>query len=645
MTAISHGHKYLTISDQHWACDIEADNLLDKATKIWCVCLINVVTKKRQTFTNAGDFQTWLGENSTSVLVGHNFIAYDLVMLNRFWKMSIPVTRVVDTYVLSQLYNPKMGTPPGCKKGGHSLEAWGLRLKFPKTEHTDFTVYSTTMAQYCMNDTILTAYLFRKLTERMNNVGFSEIGCEIEHLAWNIIQNKQKKNGFPFDVQRAELLHVSLRRRCEELREEIEKLWPPRFQEVARYKAARKKDGTRSANYVRHLGQYPELRDLEDGGYVAYDWVRFNLGSPSERIEKLLELGWQPVSFTPKTDKGGGGNPKVDEDSLLEFAETHDRPEAKALAKWVVCNSRANMLFNTKKNGEEGGWINEYNPDTKAIHGSLFIAGTLRYRHSGPNSANIPAVRLKKVDGKDVIQYGEAGGYSYEARDLWTCGDPREWSLVGLDGTGIQARVLANYAYSDSFTELVLSGDIHAHNIKVLGLTNKAAAKKFFYTFIMGGGGARLAADQLQFGTKLTPREGEKLKKDYIASVPGFYELIERLTDELDRTGRITLCDGTPILVPSPHMVIPYLLQGDESRLMKKALVLVDEMIRRKRWTEHVLKVADIHDEIQYRVRVGYEEAFVQEALPCFEKAGVFFNYRLPIQGDAKIGKTWAKTH
>jgi hypothetical protein len=42
----------------------------------------------------------------------------------------------------------------------------------------------------------------------------------------------------------------------------------------------------------------------------------------------------------------------------------------------------------------------------------------------------------------------------------------------------------------------------------VLGLANKAAAKKFYYTLMMGGQGKRLAADQAQFGTKMTPAEG-----------------------------------------------------------------------------------------------------------------------------------------
>jgi hypothetical protein len=223
---------------------------------------------------------------------------------------------------------------------------------------------------------------------------------------------------------------------------------------------------------------------------------------------------------------------------------------------------------------------------------------------------------------------------------------------VGIDGTGIQNRCLIHGLIKTvgeeavrPFKELALEGDVHKRNIEVLGLANKAAAKKFYYTLMMGGQGARLAADQAQFGTKLTAKEGTILKDKMIASIPGFHKLIEVLQKELSDTGRITLCDGTPIIVKSPHMVIPYLLQGDESRLMKKALIFVDEEIRRRKHTSFVFKVADIHDEWQWKVHNDYVAEFIEYSLPCFVKAGEHFNYNIPITGDSKVGKTWAETH
>lgn len=619
---------YLTPTENHWSADIEADNLLDKATTIWVLCLENVMTGERLRFLDGESFRGFMTDRPEYILVGHNFIQYDLPMLNRFWKTMIPISRVVDTYVLSQLYSPVFA-------GGHSLAAWGDRLRFPKGGFHDFSRLSREMVKYCRRDVSLTAKVFVKLAERMASVGFTEDGCKLEHYAWNIIQNKQRRVGFPFDIQKAHGLYAELRQREEELRAEIHRLWPPTLECIAEYKKAFKKDGSPSAQYQRHVEQYPKVLSEEDGTYRVYDYVTFNLGSPSQRIEKLLELGWKPVNKTPK------GNPKVDEDELLAFAETSGQKEVGALAKWIVINSRANMIRT---------WMDAYDERSRSIHGRLFIASTLRYRHSNPNSANIPAVRLKKVDGKDVVQYGEDGGYSYESRDCWGVTDP-EWIMVGIDAKGIQLRCLCHNLAKmvgvetvKPFTDVILEGDPHTKNATALGLANKAAAKKFFYTLIMGGRGKRLAADQAQFGTKMTAKEGNEIRDRMIAAIPGFGELISYLEGEYDKTGRIKLCDDTPILVSSPHMVIPYLLQGDESRLMKRAMVFADTVIRND-FRNDAFKVADIHDEWQFKVRAKYADDFMEAILPVFPAAGDYYNYLVPMEGSAKKGMTWARTH
>ena len=212
---------YLTPTEKHWAADIEADGLLDEATRIWCVTVINCVTKEKGKFRTKEEFKKWEEKHPDAIYVGHNFIAYDAPMLNRHWGARVPVSRIVDTFVISQLYNPSYKAPKGCSKGGHSLEAWGMRLRYPKDDFNDFSRFSEEMMRYCMKDTILAALLFIKLAERMTMVGFTEESCKIEHLAWNIIQNKQKRHGFPFDIKKAELLYASLRQREKELQDEI----------------------------------------------------------------------------------------------------------------------------------------------------------------------------------------------------------------------------------------------------------------------------------------------------------------------------------------------------------------------------------------------------------------------------------------
>jgi DNA polymerase I-like protein with 3'-5' exonuclease and polymerase domains len=595
------------------------------------VCVENAVTPEKKFFRAKEEFNEW--QTKDKVFVGHNSVAFDIPVLNKFWNARIGISRVVDTFVLSMLYSPSLA-------GGHSLEAWGQRLKFPKTEHKDFTEYSEEMRKYCENDTAVTKRLYNRLAKRMLHIGFTERGAMLETVAWHIIQNKQRRHGFPFDAERGHKLYVELRAREEELKNEIYKQWPPKFECVQRFAKAFKKDGTPTEHYRRHLEQYPKLEVCEDGGYLAYDWVEFNLGSPPQRIAKLLEVGWKPLSFTKKTEKGGGGNPKVDEESLVKFAEESGNEAGKLLAKWIVINSRANMFFNIDKKGKEHGWLVEYNANTGCIHGNLWLAKTLRYRHDHPNTANIPAVRVKenKETKEKHILFGEEGSYSYECRDLWTCGDTDKYSLVGVDAKGIQLRILANYLNDEEFTKAILSEDPHTANQQRLGLSSRALTKTIVYATLMGAGDSRIASE-----ANVPIKEARLAKQKFFEQVPGLPKLIKRLQNELHRTGRITLCDGSRVLVSSDHMVIPYLLQGDESRIMKQAGIYLDEEIRRNKLDAH--KVGDIHDEWQFVVRLEDVEKFVRLALAVFPKTGTSFEYRVPIEGDAKVGKTWAQTH
>lgn len=77
---------------------------------------------------------------------------------------------------------------------------------------------------------------------------------------------------------------------------------------------------------------------------------------------------------------------------------------------------------------------------------------------------------------------------------------------------------------------------------------------------------------------------------------------------------------------------------------MKKAAILTDQQVRRRGLD--VLKVGDIHDEWQNDVLALHVEEYTQDVCPeSFRNSGVFFNYRVPIDCDSKVGLTWAETH
>ena len=612
---------YLQIKNNYWACDIEGDNL--PSTVIWCLTAVNIKTGEEVALTDGVAIKEWVDARVAEKckLIFHNGIGYDAPTLNRLLGTRLTVAHLIDTMIMSMLYSPSLD-------GGHSLAAWGTRLRYPKGDFNDFSRLTQEMVDYCLQDSRLCRRIFVELVRRMVRQGFSEEGISLEHRSWQLI-DKQKKNGFAFDITRAHALYAKLRGIETDIAEKVHEIWPPLLQITGTYRRPYKKDGSFSATYLRHLETYEKVELREDAGeYDCFEYVSFNIGSPAQRIEKLLELGWTPLpnertpTGLPKPTNKGKLVP-----SLAAFVETNEHPGPRLIAKWMDINSRANSI-NT--------WIEAYNEDTGCIHGSLWLANTLRYRHSNPNTANIPAVRIGG-DGEPVM--GLEGSFTYESRDLWTCRDRNTRRLVGTDAKGIQLRVLAHYLNNPDFSAAVLEGDPHSYNQQIGGFETRAIAKTFIYAFLLGAGDEKVG--EIIGGS---PREGKAIKQRFIGNFPGLQELLETLGQQVERRGRIILCDNTPIIVTQPHTRLGYLLQGDESRIMKKAAILTAREIQRRNLD--VLKVGDIHDEWQNDALATHVEEFTDEVCPAaFRASGVFFNYRVPIDCDSKVGLTWAETH
>lgn len=610
---------------KYWAIDIEGDDL--PSSRVWCMAAINCHTREERTFTDYVSIRTFIAEEKAKGcrFVGHNIIGYDAPTLNRICGTRITISDIVDTMVMSMVYSPSFD-------GGHSLGNWGNKLTMPKGEFNDFSAFSDEMLRYCLQDTRICREIFVRMVRRMLSIGFTEVGLELEHRSWHLIK-KQQDNGFWFNEREGHILYSILREREATLQEKIYHHWPPKLLPVKTCQRPYKKDGGHSANYDRHRTEYPDVRVASDGlTYVCFDYVNFNIGSPSQRIEKLLALGWEPREFTKPSKTHPKGQAKATEKgqltpSLLEFVEKSGKEEVRLIAEWIEYNSRANMI-NT--------WLEAYNENTHCIHGSLWLANTLRYRHSNPNSANIPGVRLGP-DKTPLLK--DAGRFTYEARNLWATRDPLRRKLVGVDAKGIQLRVLAHYLGNKEFTDVVINGDPHTYNQEIGELDSRDTAKTFIYAFFLGAGDAKIGDI-----VRGSPKDGRDLKKRFVERTPGLKHLLKSLKGQALRTGRIILCDGTPVIVDKPHTVLAYLLQGDESRLMKKAAIEVDKEVRTRRLD--VLKVGDIHDEWQSDVLNEHADEFAGDVCPVsFASSGVYFNYTVPIECEAKLGLTWAETH
>lgn len=573
------------------------------------MCWRNIKTGETGDCRTTQEIRDFFEKTKGSYYIGHNILKFDAPVLVRLAGVRLNIGNCIDTLILSTLYSPSIS-------GGHSLGAWGDRLGKPKGDFHDFSRLTPEMVSYCHQDVSITCELFQRLIKTLARIGFSEKSIDIQH-RFTVIIDRQQRNGFYFDGHRAIELYQGLRTRQEELEELIHVAFPPR-RVLVRSGPLTTKSGQPTAIYARDTERY--FIERLDDSYSAYEDVPFNIGSPKQRVEKLEALGWKCREFTEK----GGPTPFIKgklAPSLEEFLETHDIPEVELIAKYMSIQGRANMI-NT--------WLNEWNEDDFCIHGKLFVADTLRLRHQAPNTANIPAVRLDKDKG---VLYGEAGYYTYEARDLWVARPDRV--LVGTDAAGLELRMLANYLNRPDFTEQVVSGDPHSYNANLVGIP-RSMAKTLLYA-IQYGAQARKVASIISS----TQQEGAKVRQQFLDRL-GLTGVMNAAIDEQER-GRVELCDGAMVICPSPHAALNYKLQGGGARVMAQGAIFLEGHIKRNGLDS--LKVGDIHDEWQYDVHPSCAAEHGRLAVQSIREAGEELNLSVPLDGTSKEGRTWAATH
>lgn len=606
--------------------DIECNGL--KPTQIWCCIVKDFDTGEIVSLLSHDEIKKWFEKNKEekTIYVGHNIISFDVPALNRILNLSIKFEDCVDSLTLSYLYNPAL-------EGGHSLEAWGYRVKHPKGDFSDWSKYSKEMEDYCINDVNLTYKVYTQLTDKMRRLGFSELSAEIEHKI-RVIIDQQQKTGFWFDKLGAESLRSYLRERQSDLSKSIHKLFPPEKVLIKECSLRRNKDGSYPSRLATARAKYHEVEIDEPAGvYRCFDLVPFNLGSPRQRVHRLLSLGWEPSKFTEtKTQEFPEGFPKVDEDALIKFAEESGRKEVSALAEWLVLQGRASMLDT---------WLNNLASDSR-IHGKILTCGasTRRMLHSQPNTANIPS--------------GAKAKYGHECRTLWGVQPGHGLVLVGYDAAGLETAGLCHYLNNPKATEVLLRpkpDDVHTANAKrlteALGweIDREWASKTSWYAWLYGAYEPKLGS--IVGATKHGMHEkvaGSIVIETFFRNVPGLKDLINDVQNEWKRSkGLLRTIDGGFVRCHSLNAALNYKIQSAGAIVMKLAAIILDEEAKAKGIP--FKKVGDIHDEGQLECQSEYADALGSLACSSITAAGRMLKFNVSLGGDYKIGKSWDETH
>lgn len=649
--------------------DIEADGLLDTITQVWCVCTYVVETGEERQFGPSEIQDALLYLDTATTVVGHNIIGYDCVALWKTfgWK---PKAKLVDTLVLSHLVYPDV-------QGGHSLEAWGERQLFPKTEHSDWSCWSQEMQDYCMNDVRLGARVYEVLRADMRGHDWSKAEW-MEHEFAKLFAS-QTYRGVYVDVPHCKAFYKQLTAELKGLADKVEPLLPMRpgtkgqLRECTPPKKQFNKTGKPSKIAEKWFDTIECVENSK--GFAEEEWwgtkygERHQLPTPVDddgnRIPLktmfpmkladqaalktfLMDSGWVPTmwAFKKSPDKNGklrvvrgdDGKPVPTQPMLHNkgtlcpnlYTINSTFEHVGLVVRWLTVRHRLGLCK---------GVLAELRPNnTVSATGIALGTPTSRVVHKKP-VANIPKAEPDVVYGK-------------ECRKMFRARPGRV--LVGVDASGLEFRCLAHRVNNADLTRAIIEGrkpsdnnyagvdEIHTLVWKKSNglLPSRAITKNCIYGMVYGASDEKLG--QAAGALKGAADVGKKVRAIIATAIPGLAEFLPKVESAAKR-GWIKALDGRKIEIRSKHAALNTLLQSDGSILVKWATVYADMQIRKHNLS--IWQVIHMHDEVQY----DCSRAHAKYAGPLFIKglqvAAAKFGFRCPLEGEYKAGNSWDETH
>jgi hypothetical protein len=473
------------------------------------------------------------------------------------------------------------------------------------------------------------------------------------------LMQRQERYGVLFDQEAARKLVVYIDQEMQKIKEDVEpklpsrplnktenKEWTP---PVRQFKA----DGTPSAFTEKWFDSVNSIRD-PDTGDVTYtgkkadivvalpyhepiiDSLPMQLKNQAQIKDWLMSLGWKPTLWNFKKDKKG--KPVRDENNQLiktspkfheqgriceNLEKLGDKVElVKPIIAWLSLRNRRSVLINEEKGT---GWLN---------HPRLKVDGRLPASSSGLTNTK----RQKHKVVANVPRVTSLLGPEFRASFI----APEDKVFVGYDASGLEARNEASRSYpydGGNYAAEILEGDIHAKNAEVFG-TDRDGAKSPKYAITYGCSAPKLAG-LLDIPTQ----RAKELIDDYWQSNYAIARHKEALEKEWKESGKkyITGIAGDKIVVRSPHSLLNCDLQNMGAKIMDLAGWYMDKWI--KHYNIPAKRVVYYHDEYIFECNPEDAGRVAELGIQSIKKAGEYFKLNVPLDADAKIGKSWADVH
>lgn len=355
--------------------DVEADGLLDEATKIHCLSYCTLdgkgVEVQKGSITDYQKMREFLINVDT--FVGHFIIRYDIPLIEKILEVKVTST-LIDTLGISWYLWPT--------RNKHGLESWGIEFGTEKVKIENWE--NQTLEEYierCEQDVEINRQLFIKEWTYLLQL-YDDPMPIINYLNFKMFCLKEQEEvGITLDTFLCDKTSFQLEYIINEKVINITKAMPKVLYKTKPQKYT-KKDGTLSAtgvSWLQELGKRGLPLDSEE----IYD--EGNPNSSKQVKDWLDSLGWVPETFTVSKATGE----KVPQVSLPfgqgichSVKELYEIcPELENLEGLAIATHRLGILKSYKKNLKNG----------KVIASASGLTNTLRLTHSAP-VVNLPAV-------------------------------------------------------------------------------------------------------------------------------------------------------------------------------------------------------------------------------------------------------------
>ncbi len=371
--------------------DVEADGLVEDATKIHCLSYL-----KDDVMCTLYDYNAMRNLLTTEKgLIGHNIVRYDVPLLNKILGINIKA-RLFDTLPMSWVLNP---TRPK-----HGLDSFFPDFGIEKPKIDDWKNLSNTeYCHRCEQDVRITKALWDNLLKRFLKVytGKKELDKFFRYLEFKMdCASEAEQQGWKLDIDLAASSMVKLTNLQEEKIKELSEVMPLRklTKVKTKPKVCHKKDGSLSAHGERWfslLDEYGLPKGYNGDVTVSDGAENANPNSTDQVKDWLFSLGWKPCTYKYNKNKETGEEkkvPQVRKNSELTKSVRlliKDNPTVEVLDGLTVLQHRLS-IFKGFVECERNGYLKA------EIDG---LTNTLRFKHKKP-LVNLPSV--DKPWGKEI---------------------------------------------------------------------------------------------------------------------------------------------------------------------------------------------------------------------------------------------------